>query len=90
MTLKLEQFSNTHDPSFVRPPGNSRLVKPTHPAKAELPMLVTVLGMVTDVRYLAPLKALPGMLVTPSGMTTVANLLHPSKMPEPALVQPTG
>ena len=46
------------------------------PEKAELPMLVTVLGMVTEVRPLQPEKAELPIKVTELGMVTEERLLQ--------------
>ena len=43
-------------------------------SKALHPMLVTLLGIVTDVRPLQPLNAEPPMLVTPSGIVADVRL----------------
>ena len=42
-------------------------------------MMVTLLGMVMEVRLLQPEKALPPMLVTLSGMVMEVRLLQPWK-----------
>ena len=39
-------------------------VRPIHPSKANLPIVVTLLGMLMDVRPLQPKKASLPMLVT--------------------------
>ena len=45
--------------------------------KASVPMLVTLLGMVTEVKLLQPEKALSLMVVTLLGMVTEVKLLQP-------------
>ena len=44
--------------------------KPLQPEKADLPMLVTLSGMMTEVKLLQPEKAHQPMRVTLSGMVT--------------------
>jgi hypothetical protein len=53
-------------------------------------MLVTLLGMVTDVRLLQPEKAPDSMLVTLLGMVTDVRLLQPEKAELPMLVTLLG
>ena len=53
-------------------------------------MLVTLLGMVTEVRPLQPLKAELPMLVTLLGMVTEARTLHSEKVFGPMLVTELG
>ena len=48
-------------------------------AKTPCPILVTLFGMVIEVRLEQPEKALFPILVTPSGMLMEASLLHPEK-----------
>ena len=49
-------------------------------------MLVTELGMITEVRPLHPEKAYPPMLVTELGMVTEVRPLQPPKADPPMLV----
>ena len=48
-----------------------------HPVKASLPIVVTLLGMVTEVRELQPLKANCPIVVTLLGMVTEIRELQP-------------
>ena len=48
-----------------------------HPLKASLPIVVTLLGMVTEVRELQPLKANCPIVVTLLGMVTEIRELQP-------------
>ena len=54
--------------------------------KAKNPMLVTLLGMVTEVNPLQPQKAQSPMVVTLLGMVTEVNPLQPQKAQSPMLV----
>ena len=65
-------------------------IKPLQPLKAELPILVTPLPMVTDVRPLQPLKALKPMLVTLLGMVTDVRPLQFQKASSPMLITLLG
>ena len=56
--------------------------------KACSPMLVTLSGIVTDVRELQYSNALLPMLVTLSGIVTDVRALQPSKAKFPMLVTP--
>ena len=58
--------------------------------KAPLPMLVTLLGIVTDVRPEQPQKALSPMLLTLSGIVTDVSPEQPSKAYSPMLVTLSG
>jgi metal-sulfur cluster biosynthetic enzyme len=53
-----------------------------------MPMLVTELGMVTEVKPLQPSKASTLMLVTELGMVTEVKPLQPEKAQLPMLVTP--
>ena len=53
-------------------------------------MLVTVEGMVTDVKLMQLIKAASPMLVTLAGMLTDVKLLQPAKAPLPMLVTVVG
>ena len=44
-------------------------------------MLVTLSGIVTDVKPVQSRKAESSMIVTPSGMTSVEGILEPSEKP---------
>ena len=66
MALQLFRLSYTAFPS-----STDIDVRPEQLEKASLPMLVTLLGMVTEVKLLQPAKASSPMLVTPSSMMTV-------------------
>ena len=59
-----------------------------HPqlANASSPMLVTLIGMTTDVRLLHSRNAESPMSVTLSGITTDSRLLHPKNAPPAMLV----
>jgi len=48
-----------------------------HPLKASLPIVVTLLGMVTEVRELQYLKAQPPIVVTLLGMVIEVRELQP-------------
>ena len=48
-----------------------------HPLKASLPIVVALLGMVTEVRELQPLKANCPIVVTLLGMVTEIRELQP-------------
>ena len=52
--------------------------RPLQPENADLPMLVTELGMVTEVRFQQPENADLPMLVTELGMVTEVRPLQPS------------
>ena len=51
-------------------------VSPVHPEKAQSPILVTELGIVTEVRLLQLKKAQPPILVTELGIVTEVRPLH--------------
>ena len=51
-------------------------VKPLQPAKAPSPILVTELGIVTEVRPLQPKKAYSPILVTEFGIVTDVKSQH--------------
>ena len=55
------------------------VVKLVQPSKAAFPMLVTLLGMVTEVKAVQPEKAELPMLVTLSGIITDVKPLQPEK-----------
>ena len=57
-----------------------------HPLKASLPIVVTLLGMVTEVRELQSLKVLSLILVTLLGMVTEVRDLQPSYL-QPIITQ---
>jgi hypothetical protein len=59
------------------------------PEKASLPMLVTLLPMITSLSSDAPIKANSPMLVTESGIVTEVNLVF-SKALLPMLVTESG
>ena len=61
-----------------------------HPLKASLPIVVTLLGMVTEVRELQSLKVLSLILVTLLGMVTEVRDLQPSKAACPIFVTLLG
>jgi hypothetical protein len=65
-------------------------VRAEQPEKAELPMLVTLLGIVTDVRLEQPQKAELPMLVTLLGIVTDMRPEQPLKASEPMLVTLLG
>ena len=54
-----------------------REVKPVQPEKAELPMEVTLLGMVMEVKPMQPLKEFSPMDLTPLPSVTSFNVLRP-------------
>ena len=54
--------------------ANSALVRPLQPENALLPMLVTLLGMITDVKLLQPENAELPIEVTPFGIVTEVRL----------------
>ena len=56
------------------------------PEKAAFPILVTELGIVTEVRLWHLQKALFPILVTELGIVTEVRLLHPEKAP-PIIVE---
>ena len=58
--------------------------------KASLPMLVTLLGMVTEVKLVHPKNAFSPMFFTLSGITTLVNDEQPAKAPLPMLVTLLG
>ena len=60
-------------------PAKVMLVRLLQLEKAELPMVVTLFGMVTLVRLVQPEKALSSMLVTLSGIVMLVRLVQPLK-----------
>ena len=58
--------------------------------KASLPMLVTLLGMVTEVKLVHPKNAFSPIFFTLSGITTLVNDEQPAKAPLPMLVTLLG
>ena len=54
---------------------------PLQSSKALLPILVTELGIVTEVRPLQPAKAKSPILVTELGIVTEVRPMHPEKAP---------
>ena len=54
--------------------------------KASLPIVVTLLGMVTEVRELQPMKAQPPIVVTLLGMVTEVRELQPMYL-QPIITQ---
>ena len=54
-----------------------------HPLKVLIPMIMTLLGMVIDVRALHPSKALSPMDVILLGMVIDVRALHPLKVSTP-------
>ena len=60
------------------------------PEKAELPILVTPSGIVTEVKPVQPEKAELPILVTPSGIVTEVKPVQPEKAELPILVTDSG
>ena len=58
------------------------------PEKAILPILVTLLGIVTLVKLLHPESALRPILTTPLGIFTLIKRLHNKNAPPPMVVTP--
>ena len=63
--------------------NSARLLQP---AKAFLPILVTLAGMVISVRLVQPKKALPPMLFTLAGMVILVRLVQSAKALSPMAV----
>ena len=59
-------------------------------AKAKSPIVVTLSGMVVEVRLEQAMKAQPPMLVMASGMVIEARLLHPENVQPSMLVTASG
>ena len=68
------QESKEELPIVINPAGRAMFIRPLQPENAEAPMLVTVPGMLTEVRCSSPLNALLGISVIPSLSTTVSRL----------------
>ena len=74
------------------PPTNGKVILAIipQPENAELPMLVTLDGIVTDVRPLQPENAELPMLVTFGGIVSEVSPLQPEKAALPILVTLAG
>jgi hypothetical protein len=72
------------------PEANDTLVRPVILWNAAVPMLVTVLGIVTLETPVVPLNAPEPMLVTPSGIVMLVRPVAPEKASQPMLVTLLG
>ena len=70
--------------------GNVRAWREEQPEKAPFPMLVTVAGIVTEVKLVQPRNASDPMPVTLAGIVTEVSPVQPRKAESAMLVTPAG